>query len=160
MLKNECDIFNYADDNTVCCYGENSDVVKIELQQVVVKLLKWFHDNNMKVNCNKFQFMLFGNGSDNDSESIVIAGHTVHAQTIVKLLGVHFDVNLNFDFHVQEICKKAGRKLNVLRRLSNNLDESNKLVLFYSFILSNLEYCSVVWHFCNKGSMKKIEKIL
>jgi hypothetical protein len=120
-------------------------------------VLKWFRDNNMKVNCNKFQYMIFGNCND-ENDHIDVEGNTIHAQKVVKLLGVYIDVNLNFDLHVNEICKKAGRKLNVLR-LSRNLDEQSKLILFHSFIMSNFEYCSIVWHFCSKDNMVKIEKI-
>ena len=36
-----------------------------------------------------------------------------------NLLGVAIDRNLNFDEYVFHLCKKAGRKLSVLARLSN-----------------------------------------
>ena len=36
-----------------------------------------------------------------------------------KLLGVEIDSNLNFDLYVSSLCKKAGKKLSVLERLSN-----------------------------------------
>ena len=36
-----------------------------------------------------------------------------------KLFGVVIDRNLNFDEYVFDLCKKAGRKLSVLARLSN-----------------------------------------
>ena len=35
-----------------------------------------------------------------------------------KLLGMEIGRNLNFDDHVISLCKKAGRKLAVLARLS------------------------------------------
>ena len=36
-----------------------------------------------------------------------------------NLLGVHIDRILSFDEHVSNLCKKAGRKLSVLARLSS-----------------------------------------
>ena len=36
-----------------------------------------------------------------------------------KLLGLTIDRNLNFDDHVFTLCKKAGRKLSALSRISN-----------------------------------------
>ena len=30
--------------------------------------------------------------------------------TYEKLLGVHFDNRLNFDYHISGLCKKAGKK--------------------------------------------------
>ena len=57
------------------------------------------------------------------------------------------------------MCKKAGRKLNVLGRLSNTLDTNSKGTIFYSFILSHFNYCPLVWYFCSIEDMKKMEKI-
>ena len=31
--------------------------------------------------------------------------------------------------------------------------------IFNAFILSNFNYCPIVWHFCGTGSMRKMEKI-
>ena len=30
--------------------------------------------------------------------------------TCEKLLGVHFDNTLNFDYHISGLCRKAGKK--------------------------------------------------
>ena len=32
-------------------------------------------------------------------------------------------------------------------------------VIYYSFILSNLNYCPLVWHFCGENNTKKLESI-
>ena len=34
-----------------------------------------------------------------------------------------------------------------------------KLTIYYSFILSNFNYCPVTWHFCSEKNTKKNEKI-
>ena len=69
------------------------------------------------------------------------------------------DHKLNFNLHVSNICRSAARQLNVLKRLHNVLDQKSKLAIYKSFILSNFNYCSVVWHFCGVANSKKIEKI-
>jgi hypothetical protein len=33
------------------------------------------------------------------------------------------------------------------------------LTIYYSFILSNFNYCPVTWHFCRKKNTETIEKI-
>ena len=30
---------------------------------------------------------------------------------------------------------------------------------FYTFILSNFNYCPVAWHFCSENNSRKLEKI-
>jgi hypothetical protein len=38
-------------------------------------------------------------------------------------------------------------------------DLVNKLTIYYSFILSNFNYCPLVWHFCGGNNTKKLEYI-
>ena len=46
---------------------------------------------------------------------------TLVAEKYVKLIGVYLDKNLNYDTHIQQICKKACNHLNALKRLSRNI---------------------------------------
>ena len=43
-----------------------------------------------------------------------------------KLLGLTIDRNLNFDDHIFILCKKAGRKLSALSRISNYMSFEKK----------------------------------
>ena len=77
----------------------------------------------------------------------------------VKLLGVTFDSKLTFTKHINNLCIKAGRHINALSRLSNVLSKDSKQQLFQTFILSNFNFCPVVWHFCGMAELKQIEKV-
>ncbi len=70
------------------------------------------------------------------------------SEKFVKLLGVNIDYNLNVSNHISVTCKKAGKQLNVLARLSVCLDIEAKLIVLQTFILSHFNYCPIVWHFC------------
>ena len=39
------------------------------------------------------------------------------------------------------------------------LNRLGKLTIYHSFILSNFNYCPVIWHFCSEANTKKMEKI-
>ena len=71
----------------------------------------------------------------------------VRPEERIKHLGVHMDNKLNFGHHVSHIlCKKAGKQVNVLGRLSRVLNESNTLLLYSSFMscyLMNLIYTTI-----------------
>ena len=77
----------------------------------------------------------------------------------VKLLGVTIDFKLNFNSYITNICKKAARQLNVLKRIGKHLDRFGKLTIYHSFIMSNFSYCPLTWHFCTEQNSNKIEKI-
>ena len=159
LMKEFCDIYNYADDNTISCYGMNVDEAKCKISIALDVMLNWFENNGLKANPEKFQMILFQRQQIPNDECVKVNDISIPNQMHVKLLGVYIDSKLDFNIHIHEICKKAGYKLNVLSRLSRQLDESAKLLLLHSFILSYFNYCSVVWHFCNTESTKKIEKI-
>ena len=77
----------------------------------------------------------------------------------VKLLGIELDNRLKFDAQISTMCKKAARQLNALKRIGHLLDEQGRMKIFRSYILSNFNYCPLVWHFCSKSNLTKIEKI-
>ncbi len=54
-----CEIFNHADDNTATCHGITVPEVKKKAETVINKMLNWFKINQMKVNDNKFQYIVF-----------------------------------------------------------------------------------------------------
>ena len=77
----------------------------------------------------------------------------------MKLLGVHIDDKLNFDKHIDKICKSAGNHLNALIRLKLFLELKEKEVLVSSFVYSNFNYCPLVWMLSHKKLLDKIESL-
>jgi hypothetical protein len=153
------DLHNYADDNTLS-YGSNSvdDVIETLEEQSAI-LIKWFTENHMQANPDKFQAISIGRKTHEKNLSFMLQGNKIDCEDEVKLLGVTFDFKLTFNSHVSHICKKASQQLNVLKRIGNNLSKLGKLTIYYSFILSNFNYCPLVWHFCGESNTKKLEKI-
>ena len=62
----------------------------------------------------------------------------IENQTVVKPLGLYVDSLIDFNVHIDDICGKAGRKLNFLARLSKTLSTESILMLVCSFILAHL----------------------
>ena len=54
---NDADFANYADDNTSFFVGDNLSDVTLILQNAWKTLIKWFNDNQMKVNPGKCHFI-------------------------------------------------------------------------------------------------------
>ena len=69
-----------------------------------------------------------------ENVSIHVDGHIIGNEPVVNLLGLYIDDLLNFDAQVDKICRKAGRKVNVLAGLSVVLNVECKLLfLFFYF---------------------------
>ena len=54
---------------------------------------------------------------------------------------------------------KSAGQLNALNRLNRYLGFEEKKILINSFIHGNFNYCPLVWDFCSKNSLNKIENI-
>ena len=69
------------------------------------------------------------------------------------------DNKLNFNHHINNICKSASNQLNALIRLKHLLGLEERKVLVNTFVMSNFNYCSVVWNFSSAQSLNKIENL-
>ena len=75
------------------------------------------------------------------------------------MLGFHADSELNFNLHIDIVCKSSSNQLNALVRLKKYLGYKERFVLANSFIYSNVLLCPIVWMFSSKRSLNKIENL-
>ena len=74
-----------------------------------------------------------------------------------KLLGIILSDNLKWDEHVEYICKKARKRIWMLRRMMEfGLKYETILDFYFKEITSILEYCAVVF---NSGLTKKLSDV-
>ena len=144
LITNNCDAYNYhdyADDNSVCCYANWISDVKLNLEYVSKLIGEWFDENNLKAHPAKFQAIILYQSDSHVNEHINIESQIVQISNVVKLLSVYIDCNLDFNFHVSDLCKKAGRKINALSRVTTHLDEQGTFIVVIS---SHCNYCTLV----------------
>ena len=151
-------LYNYADDNTLSYSDKDVQNLVEVLEKDSNSLIHWFHLNKMQVNPDKFQAMAIGTKTFSESISFNFGNVEIRPENEVKLLGVDIDYRLNFNSHIGNICRKASRQLNVLKRIGKYLCKLSKLTIYHSFILSNLNSCPLAWHFCSEQNTKKVRK--
>ena len=97
-------LFNYADDNSVSVNNKELDIVRRLLQSEAEVTVRWFCNNAMEANPSKFQGILFkGNKQANDF-NVSVGGQNIEFSKSMTSLGICIDENLNFDFHISNIC--------------------------------------------------------
>ena len=77
----------------------------------------------------------------------------------VKVLGVTLDDILNFKSHVDDICNRASRQINSIKRFSKYLKIDRRLSVYKSFIQSNYSYWPVARLFCGGKNNNRLEKL-
>ena len=86
--------------------------------------IDWFSNNAMAANPDKFQAILLAPSiRETLIKPINIKDSTITTARSVNILGIEIDDKLKFNAHINSICRKAARQLNVFRRLSSLLDQ-------------------------------------
>ena len=93
------------------------------------------------------------------AHKLIIDNKEIKTTNSIKLLGINIDDQLRFNEHISILCSKTTMQLNALSRLHKYMEKSEKEAIINSFILSNFNYCPLVWHFSSCESIRKIEKI-
>ena len=83
----------------------------------------------MKSNAEKSHLLV----STNDRVSMNVDGFKKDKSDTEKLLSVKFDKKLTFDDHISDICKKAGRKISDLARVTPYMGIAKKSILMNAF---------------------------
>ena len=89
----------------------------------------------------------------------VALGNETIEESKLELLGIKIDINLNFNEHVTDLCKKGNQKLHALARISKYLNEDKLYILMKTFIHSRFNYCPLVWMFHTRTLNNKINKL-
>ena len=137
----QTDFASYADDNTPYPQADNIDEVITILENDSFQLFKWFSDNQMKANKDKFHLVI----SNNDNVSMKIDNIELENILSEKLLGITIGSKFNFKEHLEGVIEKASRKVNVLSRITPYINLTKQKLLMNSFFTSQISYCPLVW---------------
>ena len=118
-------------------------------------MFEWFSFNKLKANTSKCHLFLprYQPVPQN------IKGSIIESSSYGKLLGIYIDSNFSFEYHINRICRKASQKLHALSRIAKFISENKKRMLFKSFIISQFNYCPIVWMCHGRGLNNKINNI-
>ena len=131
----ECtNVCNSADDTTFhACDSYLKDLI-IRLERNSLLAIERFQAIYMKISEEKCHLLISG-----DKDELLwanIGRSKTWENEKQKLLGIVIDRNLRFDEYILPKCKKAGRKLSVLVRISKSMTIARRRILIKAFIES------------------------
>ena len=137
------DLHNFADDNTVTAVSETIQDLINSLDVKTSNAIEWMKDNDMIANPNKFKAIVLTK-TDHDTTGIKLefSWKTIPSTKEIDLLEVTTDTNS----HITEICHKASRQLNAMKRLGFYIPLDTRKILTNSFIISNFNYCLIFFN--------------
>ena len=119
---------------------------------------KWFKLNEIVANQEKLQLVFFGLKEDYEL-SIEVNGDVIKISDTARLLGVTIDSKLRFNECVKIICQKTNNKVKAFSRVVRYLEPQKASLLSNSFILTNFNYCPLIWMFCGKVTNDKVNSV-
>ena len=154
-------VVRYADDITIVHFLRSTDDDR--LQSEWLNLVNWSREHSLPLNWSKCAVMdVVTKKNISLSDIVTDEGNVVPTRTCLSLLGVIFSNDCKWNLHVQNVVKKASRRIFLIRNLKRA--GCSKYVMFsayVAFIRSVMMYCFPV--FCNVSSylftsMERVER--
>ncbi|KAK2183513.1 hypothetical protein NP493_308g00010 [Ridgeia piscesae] len=118
-LRTNVPLYKYVDDSTLFEICDRNDVSVI--QESVDIAARWTEQNDMKINSEKSKEIIISFAQDGNFRSTIpnikIDGRDIAQVCHAKLLGVTISQDLTWNKHVDNIVKKAGKRLYMLYQL-------------------------------------------
>jgi hypothetical protein len=146
LLENWNDRWKYVDDTSVSECVEPSSASN--LQEVVNYISTWTNNNNMKLNISKCKELIIDFSKDKRIfPSLQIADNYINRVDSAGILGITLQSNMKWNVHVENIIKKASKRLYILRLLRRSNANNETLITVYCTVIRPiLEYACRVWH--------------
>lgn len=132
----------------------------LDLQKDLDCLHQWCINNILLLNINKCVCISFTRNINKIRFDYTIYGTLLERTLAVKDLGVTFDYYMRFDVHIDNICKKAFKMLGfIIRRGKQFNNPKTMFQLYNSFVRSQVEYATEIWHPYYTSYSERIERV-
>ena len=81
----------------------------------------------------------------NTDDKLIFLNHDLDNVSEYKHLGVIIQSNLSWNSHIDYICKKATKRLDILNRVSHKLSRKSLETMYFSYVCSILKYADILF---------------
>ncbi len=143
----------YADDSTVCAAASSVGELNNILQKELTLVLELVTSNKLVLNVEKMKSIIIGSKYQlNDEPTLKLNMNSIPVEQVqeTNLLGIMTDNKLLWPKHIDNIVCKMGKAVSVVRRASKVLSPHVVRQVLSALVLSQLDYCFVIWSKINK----------
>lgn len=158
-LKN-CKIKMFADDTLIYIIADCLETASMLINDDLSRLFNKLCQNKLKLNVDKTKVMIISNKKiDRNNVNIFINGSRLEIENEIKYLGIIIDDKLRFDKNNDYLCKKIGKKVNVLSRLRHELSTGQITMLYKTLIQPHFTYCSSILFLSTKNDLDRLQSL-
>ena len=158
----------YADDTTITASAHFSDLCSMtqRLNSDLDAVQRWASCNKMFINKKKTKSLLVHGKRipaklDEDTPlrlDVKIDDSVIEQVSSHKILGVVIDSQMNYESHIDELCKKLSKRIGLLKHISPFLKQPQRETYYNGVIKPTLLYRSMKWDSCNVEHPQSISK--
>ena len=165
--------FLFADDTALTASSDNIDDLFTFANTEFQKLCTYFRLNKLSLHPDKTKYLFISHSTTSPQHQIFINNNNtgeddrtrVHQLTrvktddsvpAIKYLGVYFDPQLNFRYHIAQISKKLSYAIFSLKRAKNLLPPSTLKTLYFSLFHCHLVYAMEIWSCVPQNLLKPL----
>lgn len=161
----DCDFVNlFADDTLVACYDTDLDKCIQKMNKALEILEKYFNTNKLKVNVSKTKAIIFTtkykyNQIDFANINLSIYNITVEFVNKCKYLGFYLDSLLDFESHLDYVCKKIRTKLFFFLRISTHVSMQTRILIYNCIVQPHFDYCATLMYLLRPSHVVQLQKL-
>ena len=137
----------FADDTNLYFSSKNLSHLEANLNHELKSVAEWKKCNPLALSISKTNFILFHSSKlkPNQSLRIIIDDALIKQVGSTKYLGLTFDSNFTWKSHINELCSKLSKTVDILSEERQFVDNHILVMLYYSLIYRFLSYGVHVW---------------
>jgi hypothetical protein len=149
----------FADDSTLFVIVEkiehSADILNTDLAKIDLWAKRWL----VKFNPAKTESLYISNKPNRPLPPLHFAGEQVRDVTDHKHLGVVISRDLSWNKHIDDVCLRASKRLDLLRVLKYKLSRRALELIYYSSIRPIIEYGDILYNGCGVVNESKLNKV-
>lgn len=126
----------FADDTTISFAADSLQAALEGSMVAQLRAEEWFCMNKLLLNSGKTNKMIFSMREDEQINQDLRS---------VRFLGVHLDPRLQWGAHIDEVSRRLGRNLFVLRSLAQCVSPTILKTAYFALFHTHLSYALLVW---------------
>ncbi len=152
----------FADDSTMWKRGKNIQDIKSDIQLDLNKISEWSRKWRININADKTEYCIFSRAKQHPGQLTLNLNNTnLKYNATPKILGVTLDEKLSYHRHIENLERKTGKSLGLLREIRGIGEIKTKFLIqiYNSMIGSLLNYASCVWQTASDDHLKKLNTV-
>lgn len=146
-------IFQFADDTTIYWHHPDTEMLGTLMASDLAMVREWCASNKLVFNAGKTNVMGF---RCDVGDLFFCDGCPLQVRNECRFLGLFIDVNLRFEAHILNVCRKLSSGCFAVRLAKRELGKSVARTIYFALVESHLRYALPFWGLAAKSLMNVV----